>query len=69
MPTERELQEMAQDYEQMDIDGQAAKVELRLLQEGRTIVVPKDVEHAQAMFKMACFYLSQYDENFNLKME
>lgn len=69
MPTQRELDEMAYDYEQMDIEGQAAKVELRLLKEGRTIVIPHDVEHAQAMFKMACFYLSQYDETFKLKME
>lgn len=84
MPTQRELEEMARDYERMDRDhveqicreimkdelfeGLVAKEELRLLNEGHTIVVPKDLEHARAMFKMACFYLSQYDVDFKLKM-
>ena len=85
MPTQRELEEMEQDYLQMDRDrikeicheimkdelfeGMVAKEELRLLKEGHTIVVPTDIEHARAMFKMACFYLSQYDIDFKLKME
>ena len=84
MPTPKELEEMAQDYAQMDrehveqicreimkddlFEGLVAKEELRLLNEGHTIVVPKDLEHARAMFKMACFYLSQYDVDFKLKM-
>ena len=75
---------MAHDYEQMDrerveqicrefmkdelFEGLVAKEELRLLREGHTITIPHDVEHARAMFKMACFYLSQHDIDFKLKM-
>lgn len=85
MPTQRELEEMAQDFDQMERDkirsicheimkdelfeGMVAKEELRLLKEGHTMLVPHDVEHARALFKMACFYLSQYDKDFKLKME
>jgi len=85
MPTQRELEEMAQDYEQMDreqveqicreymkdkiFEGMVAQEELRLLKEGYTMLVPHDVEHARAMFKLASFYLSQHDKEFNLKME
>jgi hypothetical protein len=85
MTTQRELEEMAQDYEQMDRDrikdmcrdlikeelfeGLVAIEELRLLREGHTMLVPHDVEHARAMFKMACFYLTQYDPSFTLKHE
>jgi hypothetical protein len=85
MPTQRELEEMEQDFIQMERDqvraichevmkddlfeGMIAKEELRLLKEGHTMLVPHDVEHARDMFKMACFYLSQYDKEFKLKME
>ena len=77
MPTQRELEEMAQDYLQMEKEqvesicreGMVAQEELRLMREGHTIVVPHDVEHARAMFKMACFYLSQHDKDFKLTME
>lgn len=85
MPTQRELEEMEQDYLQMDKDrikeicheimkdelfeGMVAKEELRLLKEGYTMLIPHDVEHARSMFKMACFYLSQHDKEFKLKME
>lgn len=84
MPTQREMMEMEMDYLQMDrehveqvcreimkdelFEGMVAKEELRLMREGRTIVVPKDVEHARAMFKIACFYLTQYDKEFKLEM-
>lgn len=84
MITPKELEEMEHDYQQMEresiekvcreimkdelFEGLVAKEELRLLNEGHTIVVPKDLEHARAMFKMACFYLSQYDVDFKLKM-
>lgn len=84
-PTLQELKEMANDYEQMDreniekicrefmkdehFEGLVAKEELRLLREGAIVVVPTDLEHARAMFKMSCFYLSQYDIDFKLKME
>lgn len=83
MPTNRELAEMEQDYLQMDRDkirdicheimkdelfeGMVAKEELRLLKEGHTMLIPHDVEHARAMFKMACFYLNNYDPTFDLK--
>ena len=85
MPTQRELEEMAQDYLQMDRDkireicneimkdelfeGMVAKEELRLLKEGHTMLIPHDVEHARAMFKMACFYLGQNDKEFKLEMK
>ncbi len=85
MPTQRELEEMARDYDQMErehieqicrefmkdelFEGMVAKEELRLLKEGYTMLVPHDVGHARAMFKMACFYLSQNDKEFKLKME
>jgi len=85
MPTQRELEEMARDYEQMDrehveqicreimkdelFEGMVAQEELRLMREGHTIVIPKDIEHARAMFKMASFYLSQYDKDFKLEMK
>jgi len=85
MPTTKELEEMARDYEQMDrerieeichevmkdelFEAEMAKEELRLLKEGTIVVLPKDLEHARAMFKVACFYLSQHDLDFKLKME
>jgi len=85
MPTPKELEEMERDYEQMDreritdickevmkeelLEAEMAKEELRLLKEGTIVVLPKDLEHARAMFKVACFYLSQYDLDFKLKME
>lgn len=69
MITEFEYAEMARDYEEMDIEGKMAKAELQAMRDGSIIVVPHDVEHARAMFKMACFYLSQNDKDFNLKME
>jgi hypothetical protein len=84
MVTQRELEEMAQDYERMDrerieevcreimkdelFDGMVAQEELRLLKEGHTMIIPHDVDHARAMFKMACFYLKQYDKDFSLDL-
>ena len=85
MPTKRELEEMEQDLLQMEreqvesicrevmkdelFEGMVAIEELRLMREGHVMVVPHDVEHARAMFKMASFYLSQNDKEFTLKME
>jgi len=85
MPTQRELEDMARDYDQMDrehveqicreimkdelFEGMVAKEELRLLREGYTMIMPHNVDHARAMFKMACFYLSQHDKEFTLTME
>ena len=85
MPTKRELEEMEQDLLQMErervesicrevmkdelFEGMVAKEELRLMREGHVMVVPHDVEHARAMFKMASFYLSQYDKEFTLEIK
>ena len=43
--------------------------ELRQLRAGERIIVPIDIEHARTMFKLASFYLSQHDKEFNLTME
>ena len=51
------------------LEGLVAQQELRLLREGHTMLIPHDVEHARAMFKMACFYLSQNDPEFKLTLE
>ena len=85
MPTKRELEEMEQDLLQMEreqvesicrevmkdelFEGMVAIEELRLMREGHVMVVPHDVEHARAMFKMASFYLSQYDKEFTLEIK
>lgn len=50
------------------IENQQLKEELRQIREGERVVMPKDLEHARAMFKMATFYLSQNDKDFSLKM-
>ena len=50
-------------------ENEELKEELRQIHEGERVVVPKDIEHARAMFKMSCFYLSQHDKDFKLKME
>ena len=66
---EVELMEMAQDYEAMERVALQDAEELRRLRSGELVVLPVDIEHARAMFKMSCFYLSQYDKDFALKME
>lgn len=50
------------------IENQQLKEELRQIREGKRVVMPRDIEHARAMFKMATFYLSQNDKDFSLKM-
>jgi hypothetical protein len=50
-------------------EGLVAKEELRLLREGRSVLLPQDVDHARAMFKVASLYLSQNDKDFKLTME
>lgn len=85
MLTAQELEDMERDYIQMDrerveeichevmkeqlLNYEMVKEELRLLKEGVTVVLPADVDHARAMFKVATFYLCQHDKNFTLKME
>ena len=66
---EIELMEMARDYEAMEQVALQDAEELRQLREGIRIIVPHNVEHARTMFKLASFYLSQHDKEFNLKME
>ena len=50
------------------IENQQLKEELRQIREGERVIMPKDIDHARAMFKMATFYLSQNDKDFSLKM-
>jgi hypothetical protein len=69
MYNEIELMEMARDYEAMEKVALQDAEELRQLREGERIIVPHNLEHARTMFKMACFYLSQYDKEFILEMK
>jgi len=66
---EIELMEMARDYEEMESRAVADAEELRRLRTGELVVCPNDIEHARAMFKMACFYLTQHDPSFTLTHE
>lgn len=61
---EIELMEMARDYELMEQQAAQDAEELRQLREGERIIVPHDIEHARAMFKLASYYLSQHDKEF-----
>ena len=65
---EIELMEMARDYEAMEKIALQDAEELRQLREGERIIVPHDLEHARTMFKLACFYLTQHDPEFKLRM-
>jgi hypothetical protein len=65
---EIELMEMARDYEEMEAQAVQDAEELRQLREGERIIVPVDIEHARSMFKLACFYLTQNDPEFKLRM-
>ena len=69
MYNEIELMEMARDYEAMERVALQDAEELRQLREGERIIVHADIEHARTMFKLASFYLSQHDKEFNLTME
>jgi hypothetical protein len=60
---------MSQEIKPIVFEKEQLKEELRLLKEGYTLVMPCDVEHARAMFKMACFYLTQHDKEFKLEMK
>jgi hypothetical protein len=60
--------EMARDYEAMEKVALQDAEELRQLREGERIIVPLDVGHAQSMFKLSCFYLTQHDPEFKLRM-
>jgi len=67
--TEIELLEMAQDYRAMERRAVEDAEELRRLREGELVVMPKDIEHARAMFKLASYYLTQHDPEFGLTHE
>ena len=67
--TEIELMEMAQDYRAMERQSVEDAEELRRLREGELVVMPKDIEHARAMFKLASYYLTQHDTEFGLTHE
>jgi hypothetical protein len=69
MYNEIELMEMARDYEAMEKVALQDAEDLRRLRSGELVVTPNDIEHARAMFKLASFYLSQHDKEFNLTME
>ena len=60
---------MSREMKPIIFENENLKEELRLLKEGYSVIVPCDVEHARAMFKMACFYLTQNDPTFELKQE
>jgi hypothetical protein len=65
---EIELMEMARDYEAMERIALQDAEELRRLRNGELVIMPADIEHARAMFKLASFYLSQHDKTFVLEM-
>jgi len=60
--------QMTKDYEAMEAQALQDAEELRQLREGERIVMPKDIEHARTMFKLASFYLSQHDKEFALEV-
>jgi len=62
----QELAEMAQDLEQQQQEIAEALDCLEALRRGQQLVIPCDVEHARAMFKLSAFYLSQHDPDFGL---
>ncbi len=75
MPTQRELEEMEQDFIQMDrekveqicfevmkerlFDYERIKEELRQLKSGESVVIPVDMDHARFMLRMAQYYISE----------
>jgi hypothetical protein len=63
-----EYLQMARDYEAMERRAVEDAEELRQLREGQRIVVPRDVEHARTMFKLASYYLSHHDPEFALDL-
>jgi len=67
--SEIELMEMARDYERLEAQSLEDNERLRQLQAGESVVVPVDIEHARAMFKISTYYLSQHDKSFGLRLE
>ena len=51
------------------LDYDRVKEEMQLLRDGYAVMVPHDVEHARAMFKVACFYLTEHDKEFSLNVK
>lgn len=58
MPTQRELEEMAKDYEDMERQLLQDAEELRQLRSGEKIVTPVSMDHAIWMLRQAQSYLS-----------
>jgi len=69
MVSEQELEEMRADYEERDRVITEAIETIRQIRSGEIITIPANIDHARAMFKMACFYLSQHDEEFELELD
>jgi hypothetical protein len=75
MSTQRELEEMEQDFMQMDrekaeqlcfevmkdrlFNYEAMKKELSSLKSGESVLIPVNMEHARFMLRMAQFYISE----------
>jgi len=68
-PSPQELQQMEQDFEERDRLITETTETLRQLRSGEIVIIPNNIEHARAMFKVACFYLSQHDKDFGLKSD
>ena len=58
MPTQHELEEMAQDYEAMEHRALEDAEELRQLRNGEKIVAPVSMDHAIWMLRQAQRYIS-----------
>lgn len=75
MPTQIELEEMEQDFIQMDrdrveqicfevmksrlFDYERIQEELRLLKSGINVIIPVDMDHARFMLSLAQLYISE----------
>lgn len=66
--TDADYAEMARDLDAMAEAQQQALYELEQLKNGERVLVPVSVDHAQSMFKIACFYLQMHDPEFKLRM-
>ena len=66
---EIELMEMARDYEAMELVALQDAEELRQLRTGERIIAPINIEHAKTMVKLANWYLTIYDTNFELDVK
>lgn len=75
-PTTEELEQMGKDLEQVDLDRVIETIqtcianhnimaeEIRQIDCGERIVVPKSKEHAENMLKVAQFFLERYESTW-----